>query len=344
MYKLNQISEVSFIYDDKKDYILINDDKMPIYLTKSFFSDIGYFFKKNFKENLIECSVTEEDKITKFLIKKEQIDKLPLIDSNQIIEKTPKKSYRTLNLLRKNKISFRYTPFDQGALVNVLSKKWLGACNHLSHNWLIQKALSNDFDTPVYYPITESHLPHPLIYDEKTVSEMNDELIKINDNQKLHYLTESEIDKQSDGVGVKAFCDFLSKYSKFYALIKVGVYVKDGYRNWNFVNHTLAVAKKDEQLVWFDPNYGEILFENLNDFEFWLEKESLSGCLKYFSLNGLKNNLSLGDYFPQPKFTKKERKSSLLAKRMIERREMEAHLRNKIEARVREYKMKFFYL
>ncbi len=43
------------------------------------------------------------------------------------------KSYQCIDFLKDKDINFIYTPFDQGALVEMLDPDWLGACLSLIH-------------------------------------------------------------------------------------------------------------------------------------------------------------------------------------------------------------------
>ncbi len=332
-------------HEDFKDYIIIDEKKIHIYLGNTFFSKIGYFFKKHFSNNLNECFAFWNEKNINFLVKKEKLKKsdiLNLMFKQQKNQKIPKKSYQSLGLLEENHIPYLYTPFDQGALVNILSENWLGACNHLSHNWLIQKILSKDFENSIYYAITDSHLPHPLIYDEKSIEQMQAELKKFNGNQNLVLMTEGCIEAETNKTGVNAFCDIVANEVQIYGLVRVNVLMEDSYYQSHLAGHVMSFAKKGKMIAWFDPNYGEIFFNNFDNFKFWLENETLNGSLKYFILDESKIHMNLRDYFPQPEFSEEEKGSLPIAGRLIERRQRENLARAKIKATLEEYSIEFF--
>jgi hypothetical protein len=47
------------------------------------------------------------------------------------------------------------------------------------------------------------------------------------------------------------------------------------------IGHALSFVKRDNQISFFDPNYGEITFFNFSDFKTWFKEEVINGVLNF---------------------------------------------------------------
>ena len=68
----------------------------------------------------------------------------------------------------------------------------------------------------------------------------------------------------------------MASYKFHSGLINARIIVTDkntGGSPSNFA-HVVSFVKRDNEIAWFDPNYGEISFSNFNDFRIWFKKEA----------------------------------------------------------------------
>lgn len=275
------------------------------------------------KQNILDSNHLFHKRLTQFISQQPSIEK----GQPQVLElpRLPKKTYTTLSLLEDNHIPFTYTPFDQGALVDILNDKWLGACNEISHNWLHRKMTSSDLKQPVFYSITESHLPYPIIYNQKTNEVINKDLHNFGNQENV---TQAYVEHTTGKKNADAFCEYLRSKNEVYGFVNAFVLLLNStYHGLNQIGHTVAFAKRGEQISWFDPNHGEITFNTMKDFQFWFANETSMGNLRVLMNMPENQKLKFSDYFPQPEFTEQEKQSFPLAERIIERRNREAELR-----------------
>lgn len=308
---LKQITLKAKVGAEEKTYIITYRDQIE---------------DEELKKNILNSEHLFHKKITQFISQQPSIEK----GQPQVLElpRLPKKAYTTLSLLEDNQIPFTYTPFDQGALVDVLNDKWLGACNEISHNWLHRKMTSSDLNQPVFYSITESHLPYPIIYNQKTNEVIEAELHKIGNEEEIG---KREVEYKTEKKDVDAFCEYLRSKNEVYGFFNALVILLNAsYHDLSQIGHAVAFAKRGEQISWFDPNHGEITFNSIKDFQFWFENETSMGNLRVLMNKPENQKLKFSDYFPQPEFTEKEKQSFPLAEKIIERRNREAELRKAI--------------
>ena len=240
--------------------------------------------------------------------------------------KQPKKIYKHLKTLSEQGISFRFTPFEQGALANILDPSWQGSCNILSHSWMYKKMRSRNFQTPSTYEITDSHLPHPMIIGKNSDEEADIQLIQRQFRQSFfeeNHTTHCGVSRKMKQKGINALISYLGNYNSHCTLVSSRVCYSEYTQN---IGHSCAFVKRGDKCSWFDPNYGEVTFERFKDFATWFKLEVMDGTQMYIlreAFDNKRNNrqtILLSDLFPQPSFSDEEQNVNLLSQAIVERR------------------------
>ena len=210
------------------------------------------------------------------------------------------RKYKQLEALDQQDIKYAYTPFDQGALVEILDDNWRGSCNALAHDWMLRKASQAKMSDPTCYSITEPFLPHPVIVgnndssgeDIQAVQKKFGAIAEVTHASK-HDLTTARADKS----GINGLSDYVFSKEFHCGIITVSIVLENG----DSYAHALAFVKRGDEVSFFDPNHGEITFQNQQDFSVWLHAESKGGVLRYLADDAHKMNMfKESDLFGQP--------------------------------------------
>jgi hypothetical protein len=271
------------------------------------------------------------------------------------------KSYKCLDFLDKEKIKYTYTPFDHGALVEILDPKWTGACMVLANEWMISKISAEDINVPIFRQITNSSLPHFVnVIDEKTAREIETHLENYyNTSHKDQWKIEKKykttqtyaIGKQGYNLdkSIDSLLDYISSKKFHYGYIDVNLLIldenaKDLPRQ---IGHRISFVKRDDEISFFDPNYGEITFSKCSDFKKWFKEEVKNGVLNFFITtdSSERKYTKLSDVFPQPSFTEQQQENeNPFSKQIIKRRTEIEKRRSSIEKfMVANYQIHSFY-
>lgn len=267
----------------------------------------------------------DESERTKFQL--QNLAENEAVDGSVENLKTPKMTYKCLDALKDKGIPFRYTPFDQEALVENLNPEWLGSCNVLSHSWMYRKLRTQDFQAPVSYEITESHLPHPMVVGDNLKSGLD--IPRIQSELKAsrlqnRFLTKREIDSETKLTGIDSLLEYLSRDDSYGTLINTGMSFSIQQPEW----HACAFVKRGDQCSWYDPNFGELTFEYFTDFSEWFKMEVMEGTLGYiFSetfqqkrIESENGKVFVSDLFSPPEFSEAEREASLPSRDLVDKR------------------------
>lgn len=262
-------------------------------------------------------------------------------------KKVPMKTYAHLKTIEEEGIPYIYTPFDQGALVNILDPTWKGSCNILAHTWMYKKTRDQDFLKPIFYSITDSHLPHPMIIGEN-LPEQEEESVDIQRIQSIfekhsyswRKLCENNVDEMTGQKGIESLIEFLKNAGSRSVLIHSTVYAVDPAHSVEVIGHACAFVKRGDQCSWYDPNYGEVTFEQFDDFGVWFKKEVMEGTLVHLLNDALKRKKEMkngkvfvSDIFPQPTFSNSLANEGLLSRVIINRRNQAMRKRESCEVR-----------
>ncbi len=115
--------------------------------------------------------------------------------------------------------------------------------------------------------------------------------------------------------------------------------------SFKILQHEVAFVKRENEISWFDPNYGEITFSNFKDFSIWFREEVKEGTLNYLfctSNDDLRQYQMFDKLFPQPEFTSQQETENILSTQIVNRRRKVQNDREMIKAEVAFYNLYSF--
>ncbi|MCE3255888.1 MAG: hemophilus virulence surface antigen [Rickettsiaceae bacterium] len=219
---------------------------------------------------------------------------------------------KTYNIkqLKEDEVAFSYTPFFQHASVERLDENWEGSCNVASHQWIYNKARNGEekFLQTISYKITNPSLPHPVIFGDNNPEGID--IVAVQKSFSPSHLLKAKPDgseyKREDIAGQvirieypdesrdygASLANFIGSEKYHFGVIRVPV---EGLLKPTA--HAVAFAKMNDKTAFFDPNYGEIVFEKFEDFKKWFVAETRQeGCLYY--ITSLYKRAKFEDLFP----------------------------------------------
>jgi hypothetical protein len=214
----------------------------------------------------------------------------------------------TFKCLEKfNEQLYKYVPFNQGCLAENLNEKFDGACAVLSAEWLIKRTENfGKFESPVYGAgqANNPYIPHPIVHGDnhRLANGLPYDLfhnIKANsfciirsdqntDDDKIDQLIAQMLNDEYVS-GVITSCVMDEKFNQF--------------------NHDCGFVKQGNAIAFFDPNHGEVYFDQVDDFKIWFRDEIKEGKLQ-FLLPSKSHHKVINDFFSRSE----QESASLIAK------------------------------